>query len=110
MRADVVRCVGLVNDPELGADLVSLGLLYGVAIRGTVCEILLTLTYPGCPLIAYFEASVRKSVLDGTSFKDVRIQFVFDPPWSPGMMLPDLAIAYGLPVEGTASAKKPGTW
>jgi metal-sulfur cluster biosynthetic enzyme len=76
-----------VEDPELGVNVVDLGLLYGVTISEHGNVILdMTLTSMGCPLTEQILADSQRAVfpLDGVSSVD--INWVWDPPWSPDAM------------------------
>ncbi len=86
-----------VIDPELGIDIVSLGLIYDVTIypvetsAGTEqhVHIIMTLTTPGCPLAGVFDGMLRDSLqnISGLDTKrHVQIELTFDPPWIPDMM------------------------
>lgn len=87
-REQVLGALGNVWDPELGLDVVSLGLVYDVRVDGDEVEIDMTLTTPGCPvseqLPAEAEAAVRAAVPDA----EVRLQVVWDPPWTPERLSP----------------------
>ncbi len=86
--ADVEECLRDVIDPELGINVVDLGLLYGVEI-GSSNEIALdmTLTSAACPLTDVIEEQARQ-VLDHLS-DDVRVQWVWLPPWGPDKITPE---------------------
>lgn len=81
-------------DPELGMNVVDLGLIYKIEIRDRGGEkhgvyILMTLTTPGCPLAAVFTPLVRQALsgIPGLDpHKDVEIELTFDPPWHQGML------------------------
>ena len=80
-----------VDDPELGINVVDLGLLYEVRTdeaTGKV-ELDMTLTSMGCPLTDQILADVRKYVepMDGVTSVDVN--WVWDPPWGPDKMTDD---------------------
>lgn len=87
-RQQILAALGNVWDPELGLDVVSLGLVYDVRVDGDTIEIDMTLTTPGCPvseqLPAEAEAAVRAAVPDA----EVRVQVVWDPPWTPERLSP----------------------
>ena len=88
-----------VVDPELGINIVDLGLVYGVRMDGDVAVLDLTLTSAACPLSDVIEGQVFQ-VLDGL-VDDHEINWVWLPPWSPDLMTPDgreQARAIGLPV------------
>ena len=86
--ADVEECLRDVIEPELGINVVDLGLLYGVEI-GSSNEITLdmTLTSAACPLTDVIEEQARQ-VLDHLS-DDVRVQWVWLPPWGPDKITPE---------------------
>jgi FeS assembly SUF system protein len=76
-----------VIDPELGINIVDLGLIYKVKVenKGKV-EILMTLTTPGCPLAGVFNDLVGNAVRELAGVEDVFIELTFDPPWTEEMM------------------------
>lgn len=75
-----------VIDPELGVDIVDLGLLYGVAVADRVARIRMTLTTPGCPLSAYMDDEIHRVLTGLPGVDDVEVDIVWDPPWSPDLM------------------------
>lgn len=76
-----------VIDPELGIDIVDLGLVYGVRIDGDVAVLDITLTSAACPLTDVIEGQIFQ-VLDGL-VPDHEINWVWLPPWSPALMTPE---------------------
>lgn len=88
---DIREAMKQVDDPELGINVVDLGLLYEVhtdEATGKV-DLNMTLTSMGCPLTEQIIADVRKFVepLDGVTSVD--INWVWDPPWGPDKMTDD---------------------
>jgi len=79
----VIDALREVYDPELGVDIVSLGLVYDLHIAGDSVHLMMTLTTPGCPLHGTIKKEVllRLEQLPGVGWVD--IQLVWDPPWSP---------------------------
>lgn len=73
-----------VLDPEIGINIVDLGLVYGVRLEGEVALLDITLTSPACPLTDEIEGQVF-AVLDGVVADHV-IEWVWMPPWSPASM------------------------
>lgn len=69
-------------DPELGIDIVSLGLIYDIAITSSKATITMTLTTPGCPLVPYFRQQIVDQVKKSSDVDDVEIIITFDPPWT----------------------------
>jgi metal-sulfur cluster biosynthetic enzyme len=86
-----------VVDPELGINIVDLGLVYGVRMDGDVALLDITLTSAACPLTDVIEGQIFQ-VLDGL-VPDYTINWVWMPPWSPQQMTPEgreQALAIGL--------------
>lgn len=73
-------------DPELGVNIVDLGLVYGVNIEGSRIQVLMTLTTPGCPLDAYFTRDITTRLKSLKGISDVAVELTFDPPWNPTSM------------------------
>ena len=88
---DIREAMKQVDDPELGINVVDLGLLYEVKVDEATGKVDLnrTLTSMGCPLTDQIIADVRKFVepLDGVTSVDVN--WVWDPPWGPDKMTDD---------------------
>ncbi len=81
-EADVWHALGRVVDPELGLDIVELGLVYDVAVDAASIRITMTLTTPGCPLHDVILDGVER-VLTTPDGPEVRIDLVWEPAWSP---------------------------
>ncbi|UCC62911.1 MAG: metal-sulfur cluster assembly factor [Anaerolineae bacterium] len=75
-----------VVDPEIGINVVDLGLVYNVEIEGSTVYIDMTLTSPGCPVGPQIirDAQREAGALEGVEEADV--QLIWSPPWSPDMM------------------------
>ncbi len=71
-----------VIDPELGIDIVSLGLIYDIRYEGGEAEIDLTLTSPGCPLAGVIDMEIKKALAKLPEIKGLHIELVWDPPWT----------------------------
>jgi len=85
---DLMEALLDVVDPELGIDVVNLGLIYGVHIdEGDVATIDMTLTSAACPLTDVIEDQARTAT-DGL-VQDLRINWVWMPPWGPDKITPD---------------------
>ena len=87
---DLVRqALREVIDPELGENLVDLGLVYRVRVQGATVEVDLTLTTPGCPLHASLHAAAERAIRAMVpGVQQVTVQLVFDPRWTPDLMSP----------------------
>ena len=97
-QAAVMAALETVIDPELGIDLVNLGLIYNVEVDNEgVCAIDMTLTTMGCPLADVIVMDVRNAVLKVDGISDVMIEFVWYPAWGPERMSRYAKIALGMP-------------
>lgn len=84
---DLVRQVLYdVIDPELGVDIVDLGLLYGIEVTDRIALIHMTLTTPGCPLGGYMNDEITRVLVGLPGIDGVDVAIGWDPPWSPDMM------------------------
>ncbi len=87
-----------VIDPELNINIVDLGLIYDVVIdqeKGAV-EVTMTLTTPGCPLSFVFEEWVPEAIKKIDTVKDVKINLVWEPAWSPDRLSDDMKENLGI--------------
>lgn len=88
-----------VIDPELGMDVVSLGLVYDIHLENGSVVIDMTLTTPGCPVseslpLEAQDAATAVTMLHG--FGEARVDVVWDPPWCPDMIEEEVARELGL--------------
>ena len=84
---DVVESLKFVIDPEVGVNVVDLGLIYNVELHGTAVVITMTLTTPGCPLHDTIEEAIQRII--GTrhpNITEARTDLVWDPPWDTDMI------------------------
>ena len=90
VAADVARkALRAVKDPELGLNIIDIGLVYDVAVTDTgVVQVKMTLTSPGCPAGAEITADVKQTLLDLDGVSDVEIEIVWEPYWTPDKMDP----------------------
>lgn len=84
ISARAIEALREVYDPELGVNVVDLGLIYGVELRenGTVL-VTMTLTTPGCPMHTALSEGVAAALDALPNFPGGEIHLVFDPPWDP---------------------------
>jgi metal-sulfur cluster biosynthetic enzyme len=86
-----------IMDPEIGINIVELGLVYAIAIEGdgAVC-VTQTLTSPGCPLSGYISTAVEAAVGEVEGVTKVDVNIVWTPPWNPSMMSEDAKLELGI--------------
>ncbi|MFD1066746.1 metal-sulfur cluster assembly factor [Oceanobacillus locisalsi] len=98
MKEYLMGALENVIDPELGIDIVNLGLIYGVDLdEEGICEVTMTLTAMGCPLSAHIEADIKHALSDIPEVKEVNVNIVWDPPWGKENMSRYAKIALGIP-------------
>lgn len=98
-----------VVDPEIGLDVLALGLIYGIRKEGSQIVIEMTLTTPGCPVAQSLpeEAANAVAFAIGPGGEDrVEVHVVWDPPWTPDMMEPAARDALGF---GAGMDDRPGS-
>ncbi|MDE1865904.1 MAG: metal-sulfur cluster assembly factor [Candidatus Micrarchaeota archaeon] len=83
---DVVEALHGCVDPELGQNIVDIGLIYNIQVRGSDVKLTLTMTSPMCPVtsIIMADAQLRLEAINGIG--KVELELVWDPLWSPDMM------------------------
>lgn len=72
-----------VIDPEIGIDIVNLGLLRSVEIDGGEARVQFTVTTPACPLSSYIENEIRTCLWQLPGMTDIQVECVYQPPWTP---------------------------
>ncbi len=86
-HARVLEALYDVIDPELGINIVDLGLVYAVQVDADGAAIEMTMTTPACPLSAYFDTEIARAVRDAVpELPAVEVTLTFQPPWDPAMM------------------------
>ncbi|MBN9388644.1 MAG: metal-sulfur cluster assembly factor [Chloroflexi bacterium] len=84
---EIITSLKTVTDPELGINIIDLGLVYRVDIDdNNDIQLFMTLTSPGCPAGPEIRNGVRDALISLDGVSNVNVQFVFNPPWSPAMM------------------------
>ncbi|MBP7861869.1 DUF59 domain-containing protein [bacterium] len=93
LQEDVVReSLRTVVDPELGVNIVDLGLIYGVEVNEKDVVVKLTLTSPACPLGAVIQAQAHQAVKKLPWVNEVKIDLVWTPRWDPKKMASEEAL------------------
>ncbi|MBB4824479.1 metal-sulfur cluster biosynthetic enzyme [Sporosarcina luteola] len=97
MKGSLYGALENVIDPELGIDIVNLGLVYDVNLdeEGTA-EITMTLTSMGCPLGPQIVSNIKQELTELPEVKDVNVNIVWNPPWSRDKMSRYAKMALGV--------------
>lgn len=85
-KKEIVKALSGVMDPEIGMDIVTLGLIYSVKQENDTVDVDMTLTFSGCPLANMMISQAKEAVevLDGV--REVNINLVFEPKWNQTMI------------------------
>jgi metal-sulfur cluster biosynthetic enzyme len=86
---DLEEAMRDVVDPELGINVVDLGLVYGIAVDKRVATIDMTLTSAACPLTDVIEEQTFSALVSPGLVDDVKINWVWMPPWGPEKITED---------------------
>ncbi|WP_232845614.1 SUF system Fe-S cluster assembly protein [Aurantimonas marina] len=93
---DIVGALKTVYDPEIPADIYELGLIYKIDIDDERnVDVEMTLTAPGCPVAGEMPIWVENAVASVAGVGQVRVDLVFDPPWTPERMSEEAQVAVG---------------
>ena len=97
LKENLMGALENVIDPELGIDIVNMGLIYDVDLDDEgLCLVTMTLTSMGCPLAGHIEQDVRRCLSDIPEVKDIKVSIVWDPPWGKDKMSRYAKIALGV--------------
>ncbi len=94
-REEIVNALHNVEDPELGMDIVELGLFYDVEIDGPNVKVIHTLTSMGCPAGPMIQEDIHNATAAVDGVEDVEVELTFDPPWTPDKMSDDAKFILG---------------
>ena len=94
-REEVVEALHQVEDPELGMDIVELGLVYDVEVEGSKVKVTHTLTSMGCPAGPMIQEDIERVVSEIPGVGQVESELTFDPPWTPDRMSEDAKFILG---------------
>jgi|SRR5436190_3466131 len=82
----ILETLRQVIDPELGCNIVDLGLVYSITIDQDKVTVVMTLTTQGCPMHESIRWGARNALLGLEGVEVAEVEVVWDPPWHPSMM------------------------
>jgi metal-sulfur cluster biosynthetic enzyme len=94
-KEEVVEALRQVEDPELGMDIVDLGLMYDVELENGKVKVVHTLTSMGCPVGPMIQQQIDDVVRALPGVDDVEVELTWDPPWTPEKMSEDAKFILG---------------
>ena len=87
IRSDLVDAIKTVYDPEIPVDIWELGLIYDLDVDESGAVVIrMTLTSPMCPVAETLPPEVEAKARTVAGVRDVQLDLVWEPPWSPSMM------------------------
>jgi len=92
---EVLEALRQVEDPELGMDIVDLGLVYEVHAEGPKVRVLYSLTSMGCPAGPLIAGDIERVAREVPGVEEVDLELTFDPPWTPDRMSDDAKFILG---------------
>ena len=93
---DVRKALKSVKDPELGLDLVVLGLIYDIEIVETAVKATISLTSPFCPVAGQIVEDVKHTIENMDGVESAEVDLTFDPPWTAERINPLIRSSLGL--------------
>ncbi|EUJ47896.1 metal-sulfur cluster assembly factor [Paenilisteria rocourtiae] len=97
LKENLMGALEQVIDPELGIDIVNIGLVYDVDLdEDGLCTVTMTLTTMGCPLAGVLTDQVRVAMSDIPEVKDTKVDLVWTPAWTKDRMSRYAKIALGI--------------
>jgi len=94
-KDEVVEALRAVEDPELGMDIVDLGLVYDVEVEGPKVKVVHSLTSMGCPAGPMIQEDIENVASSIEGVEQVEIELTWDPPWTPDRMSDDAKFILG---------------
>ncbi len=89
-RRKIVRQLREVIDPELGVNIVDLGLIYNILYEDDKVIVEYTATTPGCPMRRYLQQKVEEALESLEQVKDYEARLVWEPEWNVDMIKEDV--------------------
>ena len=95
-REEAIDALRVVEDPELGMDIVELGLVYDVEVNDARVKVIHSLTSMGCPAGPMIQEDIQNVMSSLPGVEEVEIELTWDPPWTPDKMSDDAKFILGV--------------
>lgn len=97
LKAEITEQLETVIDPELGIDIVNLGLVYHIELyENGLCKVQVTLTTMGCPFGEVIEENIKEALTQVDAIKETVVKYIWYPAWDPTRMTRYAKIALGM--------------
>ena len=97
-KGECLEALKNVIDPEIGLNIVDVGLIYRIEPKEDSIEVDFTLTSPGCPLADTIMADIVRELQRASGIENVIPQLVWNPPWSIDFMSEEARLELGYPI------------
>ncbi len=97
-KSECLDALSEVIDPELGMNIVDVGLVYRVNPTDDKIEVDFTLTSPGCPLAETILNDIKRVLAEKTGVAEIQANLVWNPPWSVDFMSEEARLELGFPI------------
>src|SRR5688500_2133638 len=94
-KEDVTAALRTVEDPELGMDIVELGLMYDVEVEGPKVKVIHSLASMGCPAGPMIQVVIHDAAASVPGVEEVDVELAWDPTWTPDRMSDDAKFILG---------------
>ena len=97
LKALILDALSAVKDPEIGVDVVNLGLVYGIEVdkEKRSARVKMTLTTPTCPYAGVLLAEIEQALSAIEELDEIHVDLVWDPPWTAEMMSEEAKLMLG---------------
>ena len=96
IKNKIIEEIRKIYDPELPVNIYELGLIYDIKVNGRKADIKMTLTTPNCPVAESLPLEVEEKVGKINEINDVKVNIVFEPPWTKEMMSEEAKLELGM--------------
>ncbi|WP_411034941.1 metal-sulfur cluster assembly factor [Shinella sp. BYT-45] len=88
LAQDIRNALRMIIDPEIGRNIVDLGLIYDIAVEdGGIARVTMTTTTRGCPAGDYLKEAARNCLRGVPGVEHAEVHLTYEPPWTPDRML-----------------------
>lgn len=86
LAGEVEQALWVIIDPELGENVIDLGLIYRISVEDGVAQVEMTTTTRGCPAAGFLKSAVQSAVWSVPGVHYAQVKLTYEPEWSPAMM------------------------
>jgi len=97
-KQEVLNALRGVIDPEMGINIVDLGLIYRIEVGEQRIDVEFTLTYPGCPIGPELQQEIVQILCEAAGTEQVSARIVWEPLWGPERMSEEARLTLGYPI------------